>query len=256
MDPWLVLTAWAWIVPVTGGVIAVGVVGMRRRGRVTSRRLGYDAARLELREARQVARQRGMAARVARADMSRIAAERRAQRATPQQVAEAKQIARQRDRDAKAAEARVRVSRVRVSAARAEMGARVDPLQRLYAAHDAVTARWLEYETDPARAIAYPAMSDSRSAESAAHFRAAAQANELRREVEGRSPTPEQFSAYRDAVAELERAFAAAEAAAKAQAGERPSGTGWQDAAKSAIAQAADEVANTIERWTRRRRDE
>ena len=37
------------------------------------------------------------------------------------------------------------------------------PLAKVVAAHDAVLARWMEYETDPAKPIAFPQMSDGRS---------------------------------------------------------------------------------------------
>lgn len=255
MDPWVFFAAWGWMVPVTGSVMALGYLGYRRRGRINGRRLGYDAARLELRQAEQTARQRSMAAKVARADLARVTAERRAERATPQQVAEARQAVRRRDHDARAAAADVRAHRARVSAARAEIPAASgpDPLERLHTQHDAVTARWMEYETDPARAIAYPAMSDGRSEASAAYFRAAAHANELRRTL-GERPTPPQFGAYRNAVDGLENAFEAAERAAKLQAGERPPGPAWQEATKDALTRAADDIAAAVERWTRRDR--
>ncbi len=37
-----------------------------------------------------------------------------------------------------------------------------DQLEKLFAVHDDVTARWLEYELDVARMIAFPTMSDGR----------------------------------------------------------------------------------------------
>lgn len=195
-----------------------------------------------------------MAARVARADLARVTAERRAQRASLEQVAQARQVVREHDRDAKAAAAEVRARRVRLLAARAEIPAASDPspLERLHASHDTVTARWMQYETDPARAIAYPAMSDGRSPASAEYFRAAAKAVELRRTLEGKK-TPAAYAEYRDAVTDLERAFDAAEVAAKIQAGERPPATAWQET----LTRAVDDVAIAVERWSwlRRRRD-
>ena len=198
-----------------------------------------------------------MAARVARADLTRVVAERRAQRADIEQVAQARRVLKQHDREARAAAADVRVQRVRVAAARAEIPAASDPhpLERLQAAHDAVTARWMLYETDPARQIAYPAMSDGRSPASAEYFRAAARANDLRTAA-GERPTPAAYSAYRKAVADLERAFDAAELAARVQAGERPPGPAWQEAAKEAFTRTAEDIASVVGRWSRRGRDD
>ncbi len=61
-------------------------------------------------------------------------------------------------------------------------------LERLFAAHDAVTARWLEYELDVAKLIAFPAMSDGRQPLTAAFLRAKKVADGLRpASAEGRS---------------------------------------------------------------------
>ena len=45
-------------------------------------------------------------------------------------------------------------------------------LDALFAAHDGVTTRWLDYELDVAKLIAYPAMSDGRQPLTAAFLRA------------------------------------------------------------------------------------
>lgn len=84
-------------------------------------------------------------------------------------------------------------------------------LERLCAAHDAVTARWLEYELDVAKLIAFPAMSDGRQPLTAAFLRAKKVADRLRPEVHGRRPTREEVTEYRDAVTDYEVAFDVAE---------------------------------------------
>ncbi len=45
-------------------------------------------------------------------------------------------------------------------------------LERLFAEHDEITARWLDYELDVAKLIAFPAMSDGRNPLTAAFLRA------------------------------------------------------------------------------------
>src|SRR5690606_19199498 len=58
------------------------------------------------------------------------------------------------------------------SAARPEDESRAKQLERLMHAHDEVTARWLDYELDVAKLIAFPAMSDGRQPLTAAFLRA------------------------------------------------------------------------------------
>ena len=262
MDPLLLVAEWWWIAPAAAGAGAVGVMGVRGRSRASGRRLAYDAARANLKAARQLATERRLALKVARADLAHVTAQRAARTATPEQVASAKRMLRDRERDAKAATAEVRARQARLSAARAEIpvssGPR--PLERLHLAHDAVTARWMQYETDAARQIAYPAMTDVKRPATAAYLRAAGHANECRRGASGKI-TPADFTAYRDAVADLERAFDVAEHAAKVQAGEAPPAPAWQDAAQDvlsrsaeALDRAADAAASAIATWTNRSR--
>lgn len=107
----------------------------------------------------------------------------------------------------------------------------------------------MEYETDPARQIAFPAMSDSNVPTTAAFFVAVERARDLR--PHGRV-TPAEFTAYRDAVADLQRAFDVAERAARGENG-RP--LGWQDAVSrsaDALGRAADAAASALSAWTRR----
>lgn len=93
--------------------------------------------------------------------------------------------------------------------------ASVTPLQKLLAAHDAVTQRWLEYELDVARIIAFPAMSDGRQPLTAAFLRAKKVADRLRPDSATAKLSTEQFAEYRGAVTDYEVAFDLAEREAR-----------------------------------------
>jgi hypothetical protein len=84
-------------------------------------------------------------------------------------------------------------------------------LERLFAAHDAVTARWLEYELDVAKIIAFPAMSDGRQPLTAAFLRAKRIADGLRPASAKARLSKDQLAEYRNAVADFEVAFDVAE---------------------------------------------
>ncbi|MET0296395.1 MAG: hypothetical protein ABW024_03275 [Microbacterium sp.] len=84
-------------------------------------------------------------------------------------------------------------------------------LARLFAAHDAVTARWLDYELDVAKLIAFPAMSDGRQPLTAAFLRAQRIADGLRPASPKSRLTPDELTQYRNAVADYEVAFDVAE---------------------------------------------
>ncbi len=84
-------------------------------------------------------------------------------------------------------------------------------LERLFAAHDAVTARWLDYELDVAKLIAFPAMSDGRQPLTAAFLRAKRVADGLRPASAKARLTRDQLTDYRNAVADFEVAFDVAE---------------------------------------------
>jgi hypothetical protein len=84
-------------------------------------------------------------------------------------------------------------------------------LERLFATHDAVTARWLEYELDVAKIIAFPAMSDGRQPLTAAFLRAKRIADGLRPASSRARLSKEQLAEYRNAVADFEVAFDVAE---------------------------------------------
>lgn len=211
-----------WIVPVTTGAGVIAMLGLRHQRTVDARRLEYDAARLELHDARAHAWSTRSALKLARAELMRVQAERAAGRATFGEIAAARRDLAVAQRDVRAAAADVRMRRVRVSAARSGLAATTDPahrpLARVMAAHDDITQRWLAYETDPARLIVFPGMSDGHVPATAAYLTARAEAQRLRPASAQARMTPVQYVAYRNAVAELARTFEAAEQVAWAEA--------------------------------------
>lgn len=256
-----------WTLPVAAAAGTGAVVALRRRGAAGSgKHLAYDAARAELATARQIAAQRRVELKVARADHARLSAERTA--VGPAALAQARHGIRQAEKAVRSADVVVRAEKARVSASRAELAVMREPhqfpLARIRARHEAVTGRWLEYETDPARRIAFPEMSDARQPLTAAFHAADEEARRLRPET-GERVTAARYSEYRRAVEALERAFDAAERDARRRAGitdpaDRPA---WQDTAHQvitlsaeAIGKAADAAASALNDWTRRGRPE
>ncbi|PRA81860.1 hypothetical protein [Microbacterium sp. MYb66] len=263
MDPLLLVAEWWWLAPTAAAAGTVGAIGLRRRSTVSGRRLAYDAARNDLKLAQVTALERRAALKLARAEYARVAAERATGRSSADQVASAKRMLRDAERDAKAAAADVKARQARVQAARAAIPSASGPrpLDRLRAEHDAVVAKWMLYETDPARQIAYPAMTDVKQPATVAYLRASEHAGELRRGL-GDRPTPAEFGAYRDAVAALATAFDVAEHGARVKAGEvPPAAPAWQDAAQDAITRSAEAIeraagaaASAFTSWTARGR--
>ncbi|QIG38908.1 hypothetical protein G5T42_04925 [Microbacterium sp. 4R-513] len=216
MDPlWAMIAELWWIVPVTTGAGVIAMLGMRHQRTIDARRLEYDAARLELHDARAHAWSTRGALKLARAELEHVQAERAAARASGSDVAAARRRLAVAQREVRAAATEVRMRRVRVSAARAGLAATTDPehrpLARVMAAHDDITQRWLAYETDPARRIVFPGMSDGRVPATAAYLTARAEAQRLRPPSSQTRMTPVQYVAYRNAVDELARTFEAAE---------------------------------------------
>ncbi|GAA4489473.1 hypothetical protein [Microbacterium panaciterrae] len=84
-------------------------------------------------------------------------------------------------------------------------------LGRLFAEHDEITARWLDYELDVAKVIAFPAMSDGRQPLTAAFLRAKKTADALRPGSADAKVTERQVSEYLDAVGNYAVAFEVAE---------------------------------------------
>ncbi|MGP6169605.1 hypothetical protein ACTU6V_00175 [Microbacterium sp. A204] len=88
-------------------------------------------------------------------------------------------------------------------------------LERLFAEHDELTARWLDYELDVAKLIAYPAMSDGRQPLTAAFLRAKKTADTLRPRSANAKVSEQQVTEYLDAVGNAAVAFDVAEREAK-----------------------------------------
>lgn len=84
-------------------------------------------------------------------------------------------------------------------------------LTRLFAEHDQITARWLDYELDVAKLIAFPAMSDGRQPLVAAFLRAKKTADALRPASADAKVSEKQVSEYLDAVGAYAVAFEIAE---------------------------------------------
>nr|WP_314842172.1 hypothetical protein [uncultured Microbacterium sp.] len=84
-------------------------------------------------------------------------------------------------------------------------------LERLFAEHDEITARWLDYELDVAKLIAFPAMSDGRQPLVAAFLRAKKTADALRPASADTSVSEHQVTEYLDAVGAYAVAFEIAE---------------------------------------------
>lgn len=263
MDPLLLLAEFWWTAPVAAGGVTAGAFGLRRRrSRTSGRRIAVDAAQYDLKRARTAIAEKRAAVKTARADVAHAMAERAARRATPEQVASARRRLRDAELDVKAAIADIRARHARLQAARAAIPASSEPrpLERLRAEHDAVVGRWMLYETDLARQIAYPSMTDVKQPATAAYLRAAERANDRRRDA-GDRPSPVEYSAYRDAVSQLATALDVAEHAARATAGEVTSGPGWQDAAQDVLTRSAEAfdkaagaAASALNAWTSRTR--
>lgn len=129
-------------------------------------------------------------------------------------------------------------------------------LERLFAAHDAVTARWLEYELDVAKLIAFPAMSDGRQPLTAAFLRAKKIADGLRPASPKARLTRAQLTEYRDAVTDYEVAFEVAERDARRLKDSGFSETERKrlDTAKQLLTVAIDQAATPAERQLAYRR--
>lgn len=135
-----------------------------------------------------------------------------------------------------------------------------DQLEKLFAAHDEVTRRWLEYELDVGKLIAFPAMSDGRQELTAAFLRAGKIAGGLRPATSSTKITPDQLEAYRGAVTDYELAFDLAERDARRRKDSSFSETERRRlaTAKQLLTVAIDQAATPAERQLayRRVRDE
>jgi hypothetical protein len=84
-------------------------------------------------------------------------------------------------------------------------------LARLMGEHDEITARWLDYELDVAKLIAFPAMSDGRQPLTAAFLRAKKTADALRPASADAKVSEQRITEYLDAVGNYAVAFEVAE---------------------------------------------
>ncbi|MFT3797932.1 hypothetical protein [Microbacterium sp.] len=133
-------------------------------------------------------------------------------------------------------------------------------LERLFAAHDAVTARWLDYELDVAKLIAFPTISDGRQPLTAAFLRAKKTADRLRPASAKAHVTDAELAEYAGAVTDFEVAFDIAEREARRLRDSDFSETERKRlaTAKQLLSVAVDEAATPAERQLayRRVRDE
>nr|WP_179561319.1 hypothetical protein [Microbacterium sp. AK009] len=129
-------------------------------------------------------------------------------------------------------------------------------LTQLLAVHDDVTARWLDYELDVAKLIAFPAMSDGRQPLTAAFLRAKRVADRLRPPSATARISPEQLREYREAVTDYEVAFDLAERDARRLKDANFSAEERKrlDTAQQLLSVAIDEAATPAERQLAYRR--
>lgn len=254
---WAAIAEFWWIGPTMIGAGTLGWIGLRRGRSTKARRLAYDASRDALRQARQDAAAARVGVRVARAELSQVQAEATAGRASHAEVAAARRALDAAQRNARAASAGVRARRANLSADRVALSAQSSrgadpaqlPLARLMATDDAITARWMQYETDAARQLAFPALGDARVPTTAAFLAELKTTRALRPAAPDVRITPAQFTAYRDGVARLGRAFDAAEAEAWRLARKdrsAPAGPGPDAAAPAAWVVSAQEIAQNL----------
>ncbi len=129
-------------------------------------------------------------------------------------------------------------------------------IQRAMDIHDSVTARWLDYELDVAKLIAFPAMSDGRQDLTARFLRAKKVADRLRPAAPDTKLSKDEVTEYRDAVTDFEVAFDLAERDARRQKDAAFSETerARLDTAKRLLNLAVDEAATPAERQSAYRR--
>ncbi len=129
-------------------------------------------------------------------------------------------------------------------------------LERLFTAHDAVTKRWLDYELDVAKLIAYPAMSDGRQPLTAAFLRAKQEADSLRPASAKAKLSAAALAEYRKAVNDYEVAFDVAERDARRVKDSTFTDTERKrlEVAKQLLTVAIDQAATPAERQVAYRR--
>jgi hypothetical protein len=293
VEPLLALLAeWWWIGPAAAGAGTVGWIGVRRTRRralpagssttdraarswanrplskTAARRLELDAALLDLQTARHAVTRGRAEVKIADAEVMRAQAERAAARVSPEAVTSARARLTAAQREVRAASAEIRARRAAVRAAKAMLpairaGNAPLPVARLFAEHDAVLVRWMAYETDPALAIDFPAMSDPASPLLADFLRAQERAQWLRPASTTTRLEPAEFLAYRDAVRALNHAFERAERAARRGRDDRPDvdptdawgrvASDWAEQAQRALAWSMENMGRAASRsWNER----
>ena len=123
-------------------------------------------------------------------------------------------------------------------------------LEKLFAEHDEITARWLDYELDVAKLIAFPAMSDGRQPLTAAFLRAKKIADTLRPESSDAKVSETEIAEYLDAVGNYAVAFEVAERDARRLRNSTftPDERKRLDRAQHLLTVALDEAATQAER--------
>lgn len=248
MEPLFELVgAWWWVAPTVAGLGAVSY-GVLTTGRRRAKRLELDAARHEVATAHAAHAAARADVRSAHAEVLAAQAQRGADGFLG--VAKARQALHEAKRRQRTAMLTLRAKRSAVRAARAQIAASSTPLPlaRVMARHDAVTTRWLEYETDVAKVIAFPQMSDVRHPSTAAFLDAQLEARRTRPASDRARVSPEDFLAYRDAVHALEVAFAAAEQdAGRAARGSLPPSTPtWTERLTDGIARLPIVISESV----------
>ncbi|WP_417563105.1 hypothetical protein [Microbacterium sp.] len=165
------------------------------------------------------------------------------------EIMHAKAEIRTAEADARAAR-RNRTAVAAPVAAPAPEASQAEQLQKLFDAQDAVTKRWLEYELDVAKLIAFPAMSDGRQPLTAAFLRAKKVADRLRPASAKVRLGKDQLDEYRNAVTDYEVAFDVAERDARRirDSSFTDSERKRLDTAKQLLTVAVDQAATPAER--------
>lgn len=247
MEPILVvLTGWWWIAPAAVGAGAATYAGLTTRTR-RARRLELDAARHEESLAYRALVAAKARVRTAQADVLSAKSRGAAAAATP--AADARRELQAAKQGEKSASLELRASRSRVKAGYSQYRAAASgtplPIDRLSTVHDAVNARWLSYETDVDKALAFPQMTDTRRPATVVFLRAQREAL-VRRPLLRDRVTPEQFAEYRVAVRALETALLDAERQAGVHGA--PAGPPAVASTAATISAAATALADLAER--------
>lgn len=140
--------------------------------------------------------------------------------------------------------------------AQSDAVSRAQRVARLLETHDEVSRRWLEYELDAGKLIAFPTMSDGRDPHTAAFLRAKKVADGLRPPSAESRIDAETYAEYRDAVHDYEVAFDIAEQEARRvrASGFTESERQRLDRAQHMLNVSVDQSATAAERQTAYRR--